>query len=629
MFAAGNPGLLRVLREFRVKKTRQPHCGASRIRQLRHPSHSLFSLFPQKHQSVNPICSTSSTLLKKGCSPNYPSINNLRTLLQNTGRWGVCRVNSRSYFELRISYFGFDSSRSPVQRHRPIHRVHHCRARAPRLQQVRLQSEIPLRRPVRVINQHQPRIVLQSLSLQDHRLLVLPQKLLRKNPENPNRKQQIPSRHKINPAKIATHRRNRRPARKPQLPAPNLFRPDIRQNKVDGSRHRLAGIFLQHPVWRAVRAWRMGTHPKSIRNRLELFFLLMNAMPAPPVPRLMHKRSMRRIHQPNNSLVHMRRQLASQMRDPIFLAKRSQLRCPCNRRPIVAATILCEPLCTLRLCVVFFLSSAHFAFTRRLSRYPRTRIHVHPEISITFFARIMPRKNALHFQFVLASQRRNFDAASAASLKFPPVITALHRLPVKSPVRKRNSPVRTRIAHRKRFPFGCASQNQRHFKQHRGRKLVARDFRASQRRIPKVPKKACVVFRCSFAFLKCSLQNRSNRFAHSFFPPPSRANPSRPFKAAPYCCTRRLFTLKEPEGLRRTAPRQRHRSISPRIAATAPSIQLRRPEFSDILGREQIDVRHLLLADLASLALVASSLVPSLLTTHHSLPSFKKDLPWP
>src|SRR5580658_2312225 len=175
-------------------------------------------------------------------------------------------------------------SRPPVQGHRPIHRMHHRCTRSPCFQQVGLQPEIPLRRPVRIVNQHQPRIVLQSLRLLDHRLLVLPQKFFRKHPENPNRQEQIPRRHKINPAQIAPHRRHRRPARKPQLAAANLFRPDIWQNKVDRRRHRLARIFFQHPVRRAVRARRMRAHPESVGNRLELFFFLVNAMPAPPVP---------------------------------------------------------------------------------------------------------------------------------------------------------------------------------------------------------------------------------------------------------------------------------------------------------------------------------------------------------
>ena len=227
--------------------------------------------------------------------------------------------------------------------------MHHCRAGAPRLQQVRFQPEIPLGGPVGIVDQHQPWIVLQSLSLQDHRLLILAQELLRKDPENRYRQQQIPSRHKINPAKVPLHGRYGRSAGKPQLPAPNLLRPDIRQHKIDRRRHRLARIFLQHPVWRAIRARRVRTHPESIGNRLKLFFFLMNAMPAAPVPRLMHKRSMRRIHQTNNPLVHVRRQLASQMRNPIFLAERGQFRRRRQSSPAAAIpTNSCTPRITRR-----------------------------------------------------------------------------------------------------------------------------------------------------------------------------------------------------------------------------------------------------------------------------------------
>jgi peptide chain release factor 1 len=53
--------------------------------------------------------------------------------------------------------------------------------------------------------------------------------------------------------------------------------------------------------------------------------------------------------------------------------------------------------------------------------------------------------------------------------------------------------------------------------------------------------------------------------------------------------------------------------------ATVARIQLRVSDFSGILIREHFDVCRLLLADPVSLALVASSLFPSLLTTHQSL----------
>ena len=64
------------------------------------------------------------------------------------------------------------SSASPMQLHRPIHRM------LPRPIQPRLlQREVPLRRLVGIVNQHQARIVLQPLRLLDHRHLVLPHKL--------------------------------------------------------------------------------------------------------------------------------------------------------------------------------------------------------------------------------------------------------------------------------------------------------------------------------------------------------------------------------------------------------------------------------------------------------------------
>jgi hypothetical protein len=46
----------------------------------------------------------------------------------------------------------------------------------------------------------------------------------------------------------------------------------------------------------------------------------------------------------------------------------------------------------------------------------------------------MARENPLDAQFVLACKRRNFQASSAASIKFPAVVTAFDCLPVKSAV---------------------------------------------------------------------------------------------------------------------------------------------------------------------------------------------------
>lgn len=78
--------LLCDLRALCVKKNPQPRRSRpTRGAKSRLTSSSLFSLFPQKHENLNLIRSTSSALFKKECSPNALSFNNLRTLLQNTG----------------------------------------------------------------------------------------------------------------------------------------------------------------------------------------------------------------------------------------------------------------------------------------------------------------------------------------------------------------------------------------------------------------------------------------------------------------------------------------------------------------------------------------------------------------
>src|ERR1700675_2027972 len=119
-------------------------------------------------------------------------------------------------------------------------------------------------------------------------------------------------------------------------------------------------------------------------------------------------------------------------------------------------------------------------------------VHVNPNVSVILDARIVPRKNPFHFQFVLAGQRRNLHALSAAPIKSPPVITALQILPVKSPVRKRYPPVRTSIPHRKRRALIRPPQYQRHLQQHRLDQPPAPYFHAPRRWIPKFPQKSRV-----------------------------------------------------------------------------------------------------------------------------------------
>ena len=225
----------------------------------------------------------------------------------------------------------------------------------------------------------------------------------------------------------------------------------------------------------------MRAHPEAARNRLELLGFLVNAPTLPPEPRLMHERSVRRVHQSNNPVIDVRRQLAGKVRDFVFVAEYRKRRRRRNRL-----------------------------------RKPRPRaIHVHPNVAVTFFARIVPRKNPLHFQLVLSRQRRNLHALPAASIESPSVVAALHHFPVKPPIRQRYPPVRTRIPHRKRLSFGGSAKHQRHFQQHRCNELLPANLRTPQRRIPEIPQKSSIRLRRSFLRrIGIHPHHRSHRFAH-------------------------------------------------------------------------------------------------------------------
>src|SRR5580704_9289882 len=131
----------------------------------------------------------------------------------------------------------------------------------------------------------------------------------------------------------------------------------------------------------------------------------------------MYERPVRRIHQSDNSVVHMRRQIAGQVSDLIFLAEGRQF----GRR--------WQRLCCSR-------SGSRVrgsAFARR---------HEYPDVAVALFAGIVSRKNAIDFQFVLAAERWNFHALPTARLKSPAVVTALQSLPIEAPIGQRNPAVR-------------------------------------------------------------------------------------------------------------------------------------------------------------------------------------------
>jgi hypothetical protein len=355
---------------------------------------------------------------------------------------------------------GGPASTPPVQRHRPAQRMFPCP-----LQPSLLQREIPLRRLIRIVDQHQPRIEPQPLRLLNHRLLVLPYKPRPKKRSNRSYKwhpiKNIPRRAHINPASRSRNRRHRSQTRKPLLPSPDRLIPSIRQHKINLRRNRLA-INSQQLIRRRVRARSMRRHPKSrispivfaVVQRLKVLLLLMNARPAPPPPRLMHKRPMCRVHQPDNPVIHIARQLRRQM---------------CRAKPRRK----------LR----------HLRHNGQLAHHPAgPRLwQVNPRIPVALLTRKRTRKNLRRVQRFMARQRRNLSALPRTRLKPPPMIFASHRVPIEPTRRQRNPPVRTKIPHRKQLSIILPPHQQRHSQQHRLRGLLRAQLTHAHRRIP-IPK---------------------------------------------------------------------------------------------------------------------------------------------
>src|SRR3984885_8836310 len=180
----------------------------------------------------------------------------------------------------------------------------------------------------------------------------------------------------------------------------------------------------------------------------------MNTSRRPPPPRLMHKRAMRRIHQPNNPVVHIARQLRLKMRRP-------------------------KPPRKLR----------HLRHRRQPPPHPPSpRLgQIGPRLPTPLLARISPRINLPRLQRLMARQRRNLQTLSRTRLKPPSVVLTSHRLPIKPPGRKWNPPVRTKIPHRKQPPILLPSHKQRHTQQQSRSRLPRAQLIRPQSRIP-IPK---------------------------------------------------------------------------------------------------------------------------------------------
>jgi len=324
----------------------------------------------------------------------------------------------------------------------------------------RLQLKIPARLPVGVIDQHHPRLHLQAWLLPLDNVLILRNKALAEEFQyRRHRKptEQIPGGDKIQAAKIAPDRRDRRAIREPICAAADLLGAHIRQFKID-LRCNLIAIKPQQFVRTAVGRRRVRTHAEAVGNRLKRFLLFTNAAPAAPPPGLMHEGAMRRVHQANDSRVHAAREVGGKMCDAIALTEFRQLRNGRNR------------------------GSIHLPDGQALGVR-----EIYPHISIAFFAGKAARENAIALELGIRRDGRNLSTLPRVCVKSPTVVGAFDRLPIAMARRKWKRAVRADIAQRKGFARRVASENQRNFESRRSCQRAPANFVAWQRRIPEAP----------------------------------------------------------------------------------------------------------------------------------------------
>src|ERR1017187_9235173 len=172
----------------------------------------------------------------------------------------------------------------------------------------------------------------QSLSLLDHRQLVLANEPsaeeLGDRGKRRNVRKDVPRRADIDPAMVLGCWRDRGKAGEPFLATADDFVAPVGQDEVDGRGDGLT-VNSQQLVGRAVGRRLMRGHAEAAVDGLELLLLLVDTLLRTPPPSLMNEWTMGGIHEPDDAVAYVTRQISPKMRAAIPLA---ELRDLWNRR---------------------------------------------------------------------------------------------------------------------------------------------------------------------------------------------------------------------------------------------------------------------------------------------------------
>src|SRR5438132_1324504 len=203
----------------------------------------------------------------------------------------------------------------------------------------------------------------------------------------------------------------------------------------------------QQSVGRAIGTRRVRAHAKAVRDRLKILLLFVDAMAAAPPPRLVNKRPVRRIHQPDDTVVHATWQLGGEVRDLVFVAEGRHAWCWNGR-------LAC--------------------FGETGPRLGRLR-NEDPDVVVVLLAGKTARVDAVQFELLIRGEGWNVLALTGMGVEFPAMIATFDLLAVEPSIGKRHASVRAGISQGKRTSAPVPPDHERNFQQHVFYELVAAD----------------------------------------------------------------------------------------------------------------------------------------------------------
>ena len=200
----------------------------------------------------------------------------------------------------------------------------------------------------------------------------------------------------------------------------------------------------------------MRAHAKTIGDRLEIFFLLVNAVPAAPPPCLVNERAVSGIHEADDAVIDADRHFGVQVGEFVFRAEFLDLR-----------------------------SGLGSFCSRGESRARRRGVgNENPNKTVLFFAFIAAGIDAIHFEILIGGERRDQLALAVVDVERPAVVSTLEIFSVESAAVQGHAAMRARVAQCERLSHAVAAEDQRDLQQRRLMQLIAMDAIGGQSAIP-------------------------------------------------------------------------------------------------------------------------------------------------